>query len=376
MSSIIHLDITPLAINRTAMFHVVRDTLQMLVNQGFELDCSALGVNIPLNELIENDYCLSDERNQTIMGRLQACVGDRNALPLGQSSWAVDYPPQEGIALVFDPLYLAFVTKRQLNLTYVLDLTPITRPDWHNPAVSALYAHAYTFLYNPLVYSISISHSTTRDLWANLGIPQSRVHTVLLYNRFEGISLKSTHTNNTFLFVGSLEPRKNIGRLAKAFALSELNSQGYRLHIIGQDGHSADTIRAMCEGIPGVHLLGRLDDDDLRREYETCLCLVFPSLWEGFGLPALEALSMGIPLILADSGALPEIGGNFADYVDPCNVLSIAEGLRRAVIHPRTSVDDVGNLDQWLNLFARSRYADQLRIILDDACRQVKSAAA
>lgn len=375
MSPIIHLDITPLAINRTAMYHVVRDTLQMLVNQDFELDCSALGINIPLNELVENDYRLSVEKDQAIMGRLQACVADRNALPLGQASWASDCPPQDGITLVFDPLYLAFATKRRLNLAYVLDLTPITRPDWHNPAVSALYAHAYTFLYDPSVYSISISHSTTRDLWANLGIPRSRVHTVHLYNRFEGSLLTRTRIDNTFLFVGSLEPRKNIGRLAKAFSLSGLNAQGYRLHIVGQDGHDADHIRALCEGIPGVHLLGRLGDDELRREYETCLCLVFPSLWEGFGLPALEALSMGIPLLLSDSGALPEIGGDFADYVDPCNELSIAEGLRRAVIHSRTSVGDVSNLEQWLNLFTRSRYADQLRIILDDACRQVESTA-
>ena len=375
MSPIIHLDITPLAINRTAMFHVVRDTIQIFVNHGFELKCSALGINILLSELVENEYCLSDEKNQAIMGRLQACLANQNALPLGQSSWAIDYPPQAGISLVFDPLYLPFVTKRRLNFTYVLDLTPITRPDWHNPVVSSLYAHAYSFLYEPSVYSISISHSTTRDLWANLGIPHSRVHTVHLYNRFEGISLARSRNNKTFLFVGSLEPRKNIGRLTKAFALSELSAQGYSLHIVGQDGHSADQIKLLCEGIQGVYLLGRLDDDKLCREYENCLCLVFPSLWEGFGLPALEALSMGIPLLLADSGALPEIGGEFADYVDPCDELSIADGLRRAVIHPPTSIGDGCNLEHWLNFFTRSRYADKVCAILIDACEQVGSVA-
>lgn len=116
MLSTIYTDITPLAINRTAMFHVVRDTLKILVDYGFKLECSALGVQISLEELAENNYLLSDEINQEVMSRLLACVSDLNAISLGQPSWDLDVAPQDGISLVFDPLYLRSLLSEKLTL--------------------------------------------------------------------------------------------------------------------------------------------------------------------------------------------------------------------------------------------------------------------
>ena len=192
------------------MYFIVQDTLREIVKRDLPLECSALGIRIPVANLINNDFCLTKENDREIMSRLQNCVADRNSLKLGQCTWDVDMPCQDGVTLTFDPLYLGFSVKRRRNISLVLDLTPLTRPEWHNPAVSALYAHAYTFLYDPSVEIISISYSTTRDLWANLGIPGPRVHTLHLYNRFEGKPLERTSLQKTFLFVGSLEPRKNL----------------------------------------------------------------------------------------------------------------------------------------------------------------------
>jgi len=365
MIPIIHADITPLAINRTAMYYVVQDTLREIVKRDLPLECSALGIRIPLASLIKNDFCLTEENDREIMSRLQKCIADRNLLKLGQCTWDIDSPCQDGVTLTFDPLYLGFSIKRRRNISFVLDLTPVTRPMWHSPKVSALYVHAFNNLYDPSVEIISISQSTTRDLWANYGIPKSRVNTIYLYNRLEAKKVIRSPNPFAFLFVGSLEPRKNIETLARAFELSGLHSKGFSLRVVGQDGHNANHTREVCSKIPGVVLLGRLNDQDLAYEYQTCMCLVFPSLWEGFGLPALEAMAMDIPLLLSDSGALPEIGGLFADYVDPCDIESVKKGLCNVVQNkggdkPEQGVEKI----KWLAKFAKENYFKEIDALL------------
>jgi len=329
MNSIIFADISPLAINRTATYYIIQDTLRGIVEGGFSLKCSALGIHVSTDDLIKNNYCLNQKTEHEIILRLQKLLSNKNSCVLGQDSWGDKARAEQGIMFSFDPLFVPFTTKRSRNLSFVHDLTPITRPEWHNPAVSSLYSYAFSFFYNPSVEIISVSNSTTRDLWANLGIPKSRVNTISLYNRFHQKTLLRKKPNKSFLFVGSLEPRKNLERLAKAFERSALVNEGYSLRVVGQDGHNASNIRSVCQSIPGVKLLGRLSDRELVEEYESCMCLIYPSLWEGFGLPALEALDWGIPLILSDSGALPEVGGKYAEYVDPCDVNAIAQGLTR-----------------------------------------------
>ena len=361
----IHADITPLAINRTAMYYVVQDTLREIVKRDISLECSALGIKIPVTSLIKNDFRLTEENDREIMSRLQECVADRNSLKLGQSTWAHDAPFQDGVTLTFDPLYLGFSIKRRRNISFVLDLTPITRPMWHSSKVSALYAHAFNNLYDPSVEIVSISESTTRDLWANYGIPRSRVNTIYLYNRLEGKKITRSPDKCSFLFVGSLEPRKNIETLARAFELSGLHSKGYTLRVVGQNGYNANHTREVCSKIPGVVLLGRLNEQDLAYEYQTCMCLVFPSLWEGFGLPALEAMAMDIPLLLSDSGALPEIGGLFTDYVDPCDIESVKKGLCKFVT-TKTGEKPLYGVEkkEWLAKFEKSNYLKDIVALL------------
>jgi len=365
MISTIHADITPLAINRTAMYYVIQDTLREIVERKMPLECSALGVKIPVTSLIKNDFCLTEENDREIMSRLQKCIADRNSLKLGQCTWDIDSPCQDGVTLTFDPLYLGFSIKRRRNISFVLDLTPVTRPLWHSPKVSALYVHAFNNLYDPSVEIISISQSTTRDLWANYGIPKSRVNTIYLYNRLEAKKVIRSLNPFAFLFVGSLEPRKNIETLVRAFELSGLHSKGFSLRVVGQDGHNANHTREVCSKIPGVVLLGRLNEQDLAYEYQTCMCLVFPSLWEGFGLPALEAMAMDIPLLLSDSGALREIGGLFADYVDPCDIESVKNGLCNFVQTKAGEKHAYGvEKKEWLAKFAKTNYLKKIVALL------------
>ena len=122
------------------------------------------------------------------------------------------------------------------------------------------------------------------------------------------------------LFVGTPEPRKNLTRLADA-----VGRAGLRLVVAGAGGWG--------DGRPstGVEWLGRVDDATLHALYAGAACLAIPSLDEGFGLPAVEAMAVGCPVVAARAGALPEICGDAAVLVDPRDTESIAAGLLEAL---------------------------------------------
>ena len=86
---------------------------------------------------------------------------------------------------------------------------------------------------------------------------------------------------------------------------------------------------------PGVRLLGHVDDGTLRALYRSASALAFPSLYEGFGLPLLEAFAEGLPAVAGASGALPELAGDAALLVDPLDEVAIADALERAVTDQR-----------------------------------------
>jgi glycosyltransferase involved in cell wall biosynthesis len=122
------------------------------------------------------------------------------------------------------------------------------------------------------------------------------------------------------LFVGTPEPRKNLTRLADAAGRA-----GLRLVVAGAGGWG--------DGRPssGVEWLGRVDDATLHALYAGAACLAIPSLDEGFGLPAVEAMAVGCPVVAARAGALPEICGDAAVLVDPLDTDAIAAGLLEAL---------------------------------------------
>jgi glycosyltransferase involved in cell wall biosynthesis len=128
------------------------------------------------------------------------------------------------------------------------------------------------------------------------------------------------------LFVGTPEPRKNLARLAAALRLLRREGRRERLVVAGADGWGPG-----APADPDVRFLGRMADDALPALYAGASCLAIPSLHEGFGLPALEAMAAGCPVVAADAGALPEVCGGAAVLVDPLDVAAIARGLARAV---------------------------------------------
>ena len=187
---------------------------------------------------------------------------------------------------------------------------------------------------------ISVSEATKRDLVEHLEIPEERVFVV-----YEGVDHDLFRPVTTrlladpyLLFVGSEHPRKNMITLLRAFATvkQDRRFRDLKLVKIGRAGRREapfreTTLGAVRElGLEGdVVFTEEVSDEALRAYYSGAECFVLPSLLEGFGLPPLEAMACGCPVIVANAGALPEIGGDAAVIVEPLDDRALAAAITR-----------------------------------------------
>jgi glycosyltransferase involved in cell wall biosynthesis len=196
---------------------------------------------------------------------------------------------------------------------------------------------------------IAVSAATKRDVVRTLNVPESKVHVVYEAAApefhplprgaaVEAVRRKYGLPESFALYVGTIEPRKNLVRLFEAFHL--VRRQGCRasvLALVGNRGWSDEAILASIERLhlqDAVRILGHAPTDDLVALYNLADLLVLPSLYEGFGLPVIEAMACGTPVVTSPNGSLAEIAGEAAEFVDPTQVDSIAAGMR-AVLHDR-----------------------------------------
>jgi glycosyltransferase involved in cell wall biosynthesis len=138
------------------------------------------------------------------------------------------------------------------------------------------------------------------------------------------------HDGNTILCVGTLCPRKNQERLIRAYASlpSDLQTK-FSLTLIGGRGWQDRGILKLLQKTPGVIWKGFVTDEEYRSLLHRCTIFALPSLYEGFGMPVLDALQRGIPVLLSDRGSLHEVAGSAAMYVDPEDISSIRSGLQK-----------------------------------------------
>jgi len=155
---------------------------------------------------------------------------------------------------------------------------------------------------------------------------------------------------NYLLFVGTVQPRKNLARLIEAFAKlfhpvptrtvpvgkpTETVLNGIDLVIAGKLGWMYDDILAAPKKFKvsqRVKFIGRVADPDLAAVYKMAQVFVWPSLMEGFGLPVLEAMTLGVPVITSDRGAIPEVAGKAALLVDPEDINGLTEAIKLVLV--------------------------------------------
>ena len=142
------------------------------------------------------------------------------------------------------------------------------------------------------------------------------------------------------LAVGTLEPRKNLPRLIAAWTqVDDVVRRDAVLALVGPRGWDDDTTLAAARATGSVRLLGHVPEDELPSLYAGCACFAYPSLYEGFGLPVLEAMAAGAPVVTSSVSSLPEVAADAALLVDPRDAPAITSALERVLADPALADD-------------------------------------
>lgn len=185
---------------------------------------------------------------------------------------------------------------------------------------------------------IAVSHFTAEQVQSLLGVAADRIRVI-----HHGVHIpppSNTPRENIVLCVGAIQKRKNVARLVKAF---ERLPNSWRLALAGApDGYGATDELDAVEKSPqraDIDVLGYVDAATLTSLYRRARIFAFPSLDEGFGMPVLEAMSHGIPVITSNRSSLPEVAGDAAILVDPRNVDELGEALLRFALDENLRAD-------------------------------------
>ncbi len=244
------------------------------------------------------------------------------------------------VDLFHSPNFILPPTRRAKTLLTVHDLTFIRHPQG---AVDKLRRWLEKVVPRSLTradHVLADSQSTKQDLFDIYNIPPEKITVVGagVEERFqpvtdpavlESIRQRYCLPSKFVLSVGTLEPRKNFTGLIQAFSQSPVR-QTHHLVIAGGKGWLYDDIFAVAEASPvagRVHLIGFVADDDLPALYSLADIFAFPSHYEGFGIPVIEAMACGTPVVCANNSCLPEVAGQSALQVTATDIPALAEAL-------------------------------------------------
>jgi glycosyltransferase involved in cell wall biosynthesis len=179
---------------------------------------------------------------------------------------------------------------------------------------------------------VTVSHFTATQVHHLLNVDWSRLRVVQHGVRVP--ALRSTNREPIVLHVGAIQKRKNIARLIDAFRALP---QNWRLVLAGSAGYGSEEMLSRIS--ERVQVTGYLTDKQLDELYQQASIFAFPSLDEGFGMPVLEAMAHGVPVIASNTSALPEVCGDAAILVDPTNTDQIGTELVRLATEPEVRKD-------------------------------------
>lgn len=218
--------------------------------------------------------------------------------------------------------------KKGKKVATVFDMTPILYPRWHQQKTVQLDRLRLNVVKENADLVVTISQNSKKDFMDFA--PSRRVEVIYPAPaaRFKptlDLKLQPGH----ILFVGTLEPRKNIVMLIEAFLQSGLPN---KLVLAGGEGWGSELIFDFARKYPDkIKITGFVKDEDLLHLYHRAACMVYPSIYEGFGIPVLEALACGVPVICSNTSSMPEAGGDAALYIDPQSKDSLKKALIEVV---------------------------------------------
>jgi glycosyltransferase involved in cell wall biosynthesis len=216
------------------------------------------------------------------------------------------------------------------NLVSIMDISYFLHPEWFSRSFSLYYNFLIPRILKKAKKIVTISNSSKADIIKYLHVDKNRINVV--YPAVSDLFFNITtfkHSNiygDYLLFVSSRDPRKNFTGLIRAF--QKCNFKDIKLVIVG-DSNSlfADSDYHAFIKSNNVIFTVYITDSDLISLYKNAMGFVYPSFFEGFGIPPLEAMACSCPTIVSNVTSLPEVCGNASIYIDPYNIDSIANGL-------------------------------------------------
>jgi len=251
---------------------------------------------------------------------------------LGHAWEQLVLPFKAGHNVLWSPANFGPVAYRHQVLT-VHDAAVWDHPEWFSPRYAAWFRTVVPIAAKRARLVTTVSEFSRRRILAN--VPQLGSKVVVIPHGTEQLTAETESHLPTglepglfLLTVGSLEPRKNLGRLLDAWQVVRLSYPAVRLVMVGK-GHPATfkEVTSPSASHDGVALLGHVSDPQLVSLYQSCLGFVFVSLYEGFGLPPVEAAAHGCRLVVSYLEPLNEVLGEGPIYVDPLSTDSITAGL-------------------------------------------------
>jgi glycosyltransferase involved in cell wall biosynthesis len=292
------IDVSPLALTRAGTARHIRSLLDALVNEDVEL------------------------RRYSFDG------SSRTLVPVRDLGWYLGALPararRDAMEVLHCPTQRAPARSRVPLVVTFHDLAVLRYPQTFNR-----WTRTYSRLALPRVAQaarrvIAVSEFTKRELLDLLDVPEEKVRVIPNAVGAPFGPEGEEAAGDYVLAVSTLEPRKNLPRLVEGYGQARLN--GLPLLVAGAAGWGGVRL-----GGDGVRWLGEVGDEELARLYRGARCVAYVSLYEGFGLPVLEAMACGAPVVAAQTGALEEVSANAAVLVDPLDPDAIAAGLTEAI---------------------------------------------
>ncbi len=240
--------------------------------------------------------------------------------------------------LFFSPIPEAPLCNNCNYIVTVHDLIPLHFPKRFSP-LTPYFKYYIPQVLKQAKHIICDSQSTANDIINYYQIPANKITVVLLafdHNNFKILNLENSNNINKpyFLYLGRPDPHKNLERIIKAF--SQLSKpQDFELWFVGsRDDRYTPNLQKLAQELnidQQIKFIDYVSYKQLPIIINQALALVFPSLWEGFGLPVLEAMACGTPVITSNLSSLPEVAGNATILIDPYNIKAISSAMESLI---------------------------------------------
>ncbi|GAB3054946.1 glycosyltransferase family 1 protein [Acinetobacter apis] len=254
------------------------------------------------------------------------------------------------------------------------DTVPFDHPEWLNPKFVWWYKFLQPKLVHKVKHIITISEFSKRKIIEHFKVPDDKVSVV-----YNGVDISDMdfdiNANNKFsnlppyiLSVGSLEPRKNLSRLISAFVDYKRETKSdIKLVIVGKKGVSRVFGESGINEIDTDDIIftGHVSDQELQYLYKNTLAFCYPSLYEGFGLPPLEAMQFAVPVLTSNTTAIEELCKNRAILIEPTSINSISEGIFN-ILNGGISKETINDNVEYVKNFSWNKCAKQTFQILSD----------